>query len=165
MPIAVTAIIILILALVGGGVIFSTILQGNPGVPSVPVNTPVIPPVTTTVPTPTLQQTATLLVTPVPPPQPQVIIPPNGVWVRVIYSGSFTGTVGTAGKMAQVTGSNDQFYQIPTIDGIVQALIQKLDGSGNVLTTEVYKNGTMVKNGTITAPRGTLDLRVDLKRV
>lgn len=165
MPIAVTAIIILILALVGGGVIFSTILQGNPGVPSVPVNTPVIPPVTTTVPTPTLQQTATLLVTPVPPPQPQVIIPPTGVWVRVIYSGSFTGTVGTAGKMAQVTGSNDQFYQIPTIDGIVQALIQKLDGSGNVLTTEVYKNGTMVKNGTITAPRGTLDLRVDLKRV
>ena len=163
--IAVTAIIIVILALIGGGFIYASNLQGNPGVPSVPVITPVIPPVTTMVPTPTVQQNATPLVTSVPPSQPQVIIPTTGVWVRVIYSGNFTGTVGTMGKMRQVTGSIDQFYQIPTIDGIVEALIQKMDGSGNALTTEVYKNGTMVKNGTLTAPRGTIDFRVDLKRV
>jgi hypothetical protein len=47
----------------------------------------------------------------------------------------------------------------------VQVLIQKLDGSGNVLTAEVYRNGTMVKNVSITAPRGTINLVVDLKRV
>jgi hypothetical protein len=162
---AVTGIIIVMLALVGGWIIYSGTLQGNPGAPSVPVITPVIPPETTLVPTPTLQQTATPQVTVVSPSQPQIIIPSTGVWVRVIYSGNFTGTVGTTGKMRLVTGSVDQFYQVPTIDGIVEALIQKLDGSGNVLTTEVYKNGTMVKNGTITAPRGTIDLRVDLKRV
>ena len=163
--IAVMAIIIVILALIGGGVIYASTLQGNPGVPSVPVITPVISPVTTMVPAPTVQQNATPQVTPVPPSQPQVIIPTTGVWVRVIYSGNFTGTVGTTGKMRQVTGSVDRFYQVPTIDGIVEALIQKLDGSGNMLTTEVYKNGQMVKRGTITAPRGTIDLRVDLKQV
>jgi len=163
--IAVTAIIIVILALIGGGVIYSSTLQGNTGVPSVPVITPAIPPVTTMVPTPTVQPTATPQVTPVLPSRPQVIIPTTGVWVRVIYSGNFTGPVGTTGKMRQVTGSGNQFYQIPTIDGTVEALIQKLDGSGNVLTTEVYKNGQMVKSGSITAPWGTIDFRVDLKQV
>jgi hypothetical protein len=163
--IVVTAIVIVILALVGGGIIYSTTLQGNPVAPSVPVITPAIPPVATIVPTPIVQQTATPQVTPVPPYQPPVIIPTTGVWVRVIYSGNFTGTVGTTGKMRLVTGSGDQFYQVPTIDGTVEALIQKLDGSGNTLTTEVYKNGQMVKRGTITAPRGTIDLRVDLKKV
>ena len=100
-----------------------------------------------------------------PPSQPKVIIPTTGVWVRVIYSGNFTGTVGTTGKIRQVSGSGDQFYQVPTIDGTVESLIQKLDGSGNILATEVYKNGQMIKRGTITTPRGTIDLRVDLKKV
>jgi len=163
--IAVTAIIIVVIALIGGGVIYSSTLQGNTGVPPVPVITTAIPTVTTIVPIPTVQSTATPQVTPEPPSRPQVIIPTTGVWVRVIYSGNFTGTVGTTGTMRQVTGSVDQFYQIPTIDGIVEALIQKLDGSGNVLTTEVYKNGQLVKSGSITAPRGTIDLRVDLKQV
>jgi len=163
--IAVAAIIIVILALVGGGVIFSNTLQGNPVAPSAPVITPAIPPVTTMVPTPTVQQTATPQVTPVPPSQPKVIIPTTGVWVRVIYSGNFTGTVGTTGKIRQVSGSGDQFYQVPTIDGTVESLIQKQDGSGNILATEVYKNGQMIKRGTITTPRGTIDLRVDLKKV
>jgi hypothetical protein len=163
--IAVMAIIIIFLALIGAGVIYSTSPQGNSGTPSEPVNTPTIPPVTTTIPTPTVQQTVTPQATIILPTQPQVLIPPTGVWVRVIYPGNFTGSIGSAGKMRPVTGSVDQFYQVPTVDGIVQALIQKLDGSGNVLTAEVYRNGTMVKNVSITAPRGTIDLVIDLKRV
>jgi hypothetical protein len=83
----------------------------------------------------------------------------------VIYPGNFTGSVGSAGKMRPVNGTVDQFYQVPTVDGIVQVLIQKKDASGNVLTAEVYRNGTMVKNVSITAPRGRIDLVVDLKRV
>jgi hypothetical protein len=165
MSITVTAIIIVILALVGAGVIYSTTLQDTPGTPSVPVIAPALPPVETMVPMSTVQQTATQLVTPEPPSHPQVIIPTTGVWVRVIYSGNFTGTVGTTGKMRLVTGSGDQFYQVPTIDGTVEALIQKLDGSGNIIATEVYNNGQIVKRSTITAPRGTIDLQVDLKRV
>jgi len=163
--IAVTAIIIIFLALIGAGVIYSTSLQGNSGIPPEPVDTPTIPPVTTTIPTPAVQQTVTPQATIILPTQPQVLIPPTGVWVRVIYNGNFTGSIGSAGKMRPVTGSVDQFYQVPTVDGIVQALIQKQDGSGNVLTAEVYRNGTMVKNVSITAPQGRIDLVVDLKRV
>jgi hypothetical protein len=163
--IAVTAIIIIFLALIGAGVIYSTSLPGNSGIPPEPVNTPTIPPVTTTIPTPTVQQTVTPQATIILPTQPQVLIPPTGVWVRVIYPGNFTGSIGSAGKMRPVNGSIDQFYQVPTVDGIVQALIQKKDASGNILTAEVYRNGTMVKNVSITAPRGTIDLVVDLKRV
>jgi hypothetical protein len=112
-----------------------------------------------------VQQTVTPQATIIPPTQPQVLIPPTGVWVRVIYPGNFTGTVGTFGTMRTITGSFDKFYQVSTVDEIVQVLIQKLDGSGNVLTAEVYRNGTMVKNVSITAPRGTINLVVDLKRV
>jgi hypothetical protein len=162
---AVTAIIIIFLALIGAGIIYSTTLQGNSGTPPEPMDTPTIPPVTTTIPPPTVQQTVTPQATIIMPTQPQVLIPSTGVWVRVLYSGNFTGSVGSAGKMRPVTGSVDKFYQVPTIDGIVQALIQKQDASGNVLTAEVYRNGTLVKNVSITAPRGTIDLVVDLKRV
>jgi hypothetical protein len=162
---AVTAIIIIFLALIGAGIIYSTTLQGNSGTPPESMDTPTIPPVTTTIPPPTVQQTVTPQATIIMPTQPQVLIPPTGVWVRVIYYGNFSGSVGSAGKMRPVTGSVDRFYQVPTVDGIVQALIQKQDGSGNVLTAEVYRNGTIVKNVSITAPRGTIDLVVDLKRV
>ena len=163
--IVVTAIIIIFLALIGAGLIYSTSMPGNSGTPPEPVNTPTIPPVTTTIPTPAVQQTVTPQATIILPTQPQVLIPPTGVWVRVIYPGNFTGSIGSAGKMRPVTGSVDKFYQVPTVDGIVQALIQKQDASGNILTAEVYRNGTMVKNVSITAPRGTIDLVVDLKRV
>jgi hypothetical protein len=163
--IAVTAIIIIFLALIGVGVIYSTSLQGNSGIPPEVVDTPTMPPVTTTIPTPAVQQTVTPQATIILPTQPQVLIPPTGVWVRVVYPGNFTGTVGTFGTMRTVTGSFDKFYQVSTVDEIVQVLIQKLDGSGNVLTAEVYRNGTMVKNVSITAPRGTIDFNVDLKKV
>ena len=162
--ITVTAIIIIFLALIGAGLIYSTSLQGNSGTPPEPVNTSTMPPVTTTIPT-TVQPTITPEATIILPTQSPVLIPPTGVWVRVIYPGNFTGSIGSAGKMRPVTGSVDRFYQVPTVDGIVQALIQKQDASGNVLTAEVYRNGTMVKNVSITAPRGTIDLVVDLKRV
>jgi hypothetical protein len=163
--IKVMAIIIIILALIGAGVIYSASLQGNSGTPPEPVDTPTIPTVTTLIPTPAVQQTVTPQATIILPTQVQVLIPPTGVWVRVKYPGNFTGSIGSAGKMRPVTGSVDQFYQVPTVDGIVQALIQKQDASGNVLTAEVYRNGTMVKNVSITVPRGTIDLVVDLKRV
>jgi hypothetical protein len=163
--IAVTAIIIIFLALIGAGLVYSDSLHGNSGTPPEPANTPTIPAETTTIPTPTVQQTVTPQATILLPTQSMVLIPPTGVWVRVIYPGNFTGSVGSAGKMRPVNGTVDQFYQVPTVDGIVQALIQKKDASGNILTAEVYRNGTMVKNVSITAPRGTIDLTVDLKRV
>ena len=81
------------------------------------------------------------------------------------YAGNFAGQIGVSGGTQAVTGSGERFYQIPTIDGIVAAMIQKQDGSGNVLTVEVYKNGMLAKNSTVSSPKGTVDLHVDLKTV
>ena len=65
--------------------------------------------------------------------------------------------------MEQVTGAGNQFYQIPARDEIVEATIQKQDGSGNPLTVEIYNNGAIAGNATITSPNGVIDLHVNLK--
>ena len=57
----------------------------------------------------------------------------------------------------------DTYYQIPTVDGVVEATIQKLDSSGNVLTVEVYNNGNLIKSGTTRTPGGEIDIHADLK--
>ena len=62
-----------------------------------------------------------------------------------------------------VAGSGDKYYQIPTVDGVVEATIQKLDSSGNVLTVEVYNNGNLIKSGTTRTPGGEIDIHADLK--
>ncbi|MCK9592410.1 MAG: hypothetical protein M0Q91_10435, partial [Methanoregula sp.] len=166
----IAAVIIIILAVAGGVFIYSNTLHATPPEHPGPVTTLPITPAATTGATPvpttiTPEQTPPPPVTPLPTTRPPVIIPDNGVWVRVQYAGIFTGQVGISGGIRQVSGSGEQFYQIPTVDGVVEAMIQKQDGSGNVLTVEIYKNGTLVKGSTVAAPRGTIDIHVDLKTV
>jgi hypothetical protein len=116
-----------------------------------------IPPVT-----PTSFPTTLPSVTAVPASEAQSVIPP-GVWVQITYAGNFTGSVGTSGRMADVTGSGDQWYQIPAQNEIVEAAAQKADGSGNALNVIFYNNGVQVNNGTTTAPFGALDIHTDLR--
>jgi hypothetical protein len=47
----------------------------------------------------------------------------------------------------------------------VDVTIEKQDGSGDVLSVEVYNDGTLVKRDTNSAPRGVVDMSVDLKGV
>jgi hypothetical protein len=170
----IAAIAIVILAVAGGMFIYSNSLQGTPQespgtvvttLPVTPAETILVTPVqTTSVQTTNIpEQTPTPLVTPLPTTRPTVIIPDTGVWVRVRYEGNFVGQVGLSGGMRQVSGSGDQFYQIPTIDGVIDVTIEKQDGSGNVLAVEIYKNGTLVRSSTVATPRGTIDIHVDLK--
>jgi antitoxin component YwqK of YwqJK toxin-antitoxin module len=65
--------------------------------------------------------------------------------------------------MMEVAGSGEMYYQVPTVDGVVEATIQKLDNSGNVLTVEVYNNGNLIKSGTTRTPEGEVDIHADLK--
>jgi hypothetical protein len=90
-------------------------------------------------------------------------IPQTGVWVRVIYPGNFTGSIESDGKMMMVTGSVDQFYEVPTVDGIVTAILQKEDDSTNTITLEVYKNGGLLKRETNGIPNGIVGIQCDLK--
>ena len=166
----IAAVIIVILAIAGAVFIYSDTLQGTPQIPLTTVTTlpattavtTVVTPVPTTI-TPELTPTPTVTVTPTT--QPTLIIPETGVWVRVRYSRNFTGEVGTAGGMRKVSGTGEQLYQVPTVEGPVDVTIEKQDGSGDVLSVEVYKDGTLVKRDTVSAPRGVVDMSVDLKGV
>jgi hypothetical protein len=161
--IAVTAIVVII-ALVAGAFIYSTILQGNEVEPPVIPVTPAITPEATMIPTPTVSPSPTPQITILPTPQPTLSMPDKGVWVKVQYTGNFTGRVGTAGNMKQVNASGDQYYQIPINDGIVEVVLQKEDGSGNMLVVEVYQNGKMVTRSTKTTPYGTIEVHETIKR-
>jgi hypothetical protein len=164
--VTIAALAIVILLVIGGIVIFSNSLGTTPATPAI---TPTITPIPTTVitktatPTPSPTPVVTLEVIQTPTAQPQFAIPPNGVWVRITYSGKYSGTFGTAGSQSPVDDTGDHFYPVSTIDGPVVASIQKMDGSSNALSVEVYKNGVLSGSDTTKSPRGTIDIQVDLK--
>jgi hypothetical protein len=113
----------------------------------------------------------TVLVTPTPtsPPQqvttPSVLIPTSGVWVKVMYSGNFSGSLGTPGVLKFVEDSGDHIYQIATTDGPVVATIQKSDGSSAELSVEVYKDGALRKHAATTSPGGIVEIQASVKAV
>jgi hypothetical protein len=158
---AIVILIIAILPIVAGLVIMANIMSG----PSViPVTTSMVTPAATILPTSPTQPMSTPIVTDVITPGPSpVMIPPNGVWVRALYQGSYIGLIGTAGNQLEVSGTGDKFYPISTIDGIVAAALQKKDGSGDKITLEVYKNGVMLKRESTVTPRGIVEIQLDLK--
>jgi hypothetical protein len=158
---AIVILIIAILPILAGLVIVANIMSGPSGVPAttIPVTSLV-----TTLPTPPPQSTRTLVVTSTLTPGPtQVMIPPNGVWVRASYPGTYIGLIGTPGNQLEVSGTGDKFYPISTTDGIVAAALQKKDGSGDKIILEVYKNGVMLKRESTVTPKGIVEIQIDLK--
>ncbi|MFA6332065.1 MAG: hypothetical protein WCX22_03855 [Methanoregula sp.] len=165
--IAAGLVIILIIAAVAGIWFFappSTWSSSQAATPT-PTPTPVVTeqPTETVTPEPVATPEVTAEVTVTATSAPQTIIPTTGVWVRIEYSGNVTGSVGTAGRMRDITGSGDLLYQIPAKDEIVDASIEKEDYSGNLLTVSVYNEGKLVKSSTTTNPHGTVDLHADIR--
>ncbi|NMB77846.1 MAG: hypothetical protein GYA23_01985 [Methanomicrobiales archaeon] len=165
------AIILVIAVVIAGVYFFAPPFAPGPAPRDTPaptaVPTEVTPqetmPVTTPAPEVTIPTVTETTV--VPKPSPQSIIPASGVWARVQYDGAFSGSVGAPGRFKDVTGSGEQFFQIPAKDEIVTATITKLDASGNPLTIGIYQDGTLVKSATITKPKGTISLDADLRAV
>jgi hypothetical protein len=158
---AIVILIIAILPILAGLVIVANIMSGPSGGP---VTTLPVTSIATTLPTPVPQPTRTPEVTQTTIPEPtQVMIPPNGVWVRASYPGSYIGLIGTPGNQLEVSGTGDKFYPISTSDGIVAAALQKKDGSGDKITMEIYKNGVMLKRESTVTPRGIVEIQLDLK--
>jgi hypothetical protein len=158
---AIGILIIAILPIIAGLVIVANIMSGPSGGPV--TATPVIT-IMTTIPTPPPQSTRTPVVTETITPGPtQVMIPPNGVWVRASYPGNYIGLIGTPGNQIEVTGTGDKFYPISTSDGIVAAVLQKKDGSGDKIILEIYKNGVMLKRESSVTPKGIVEIQLDLK--
>ena len=97
------------------------------------------------------------------PSQPVIVIPENGIWILVSSNSTFVGSYGNPGSLQLVSGSGNEFYRIQHPDSLVQATFQKQEYSGDPLTINIYRNGTLITHRTITAPRGTIDLIIDAK--
>jgi hypothetical protein len=160
----IAAVILIILVIAAGAIIYSMMLGERPVEPSEPVITQTITTAVTTIPTPSVTQTPAPAITSGPTAQLTALIPEKGVWVKVNYEGNYTGLIGASGDLKQVNTSGIQFYQLAITEGIVEAVIQKQDGSGRALTIEVYQNGRMVARNLKASPGATVDLRIELKK-
>jgi hypothetical protein len=157
---------IVILAIVAAVFVFANPLGGGAGTPA-PTPTPEVTAAATVAPT-TVQTEAPVTTaipetTPAPVTPPQLIVPPQGVWVHVQYANQYTGSVGTPGFESDISGSGEKYFQIPTSEGIVVASIQKVDGSSDKLTVEVYKDGEKVTEKSTVTPKGVVEVQADLK--
>lgn len=158
---AIGFLIIAILPIIAGLVIVANIMAGPSGGP---VTTPAITTIVTTIPTPSPQLIRSPAATATISPEPtQLMIPPNGVWVRVSYPGNYIGLIGTPGNQREVSGTGDKFYQISTSDGIVAAALQKMDESEDKIILEVYKNGLLLQRESSVTPKRIVEIQLDLK--
>ena len=181
MFIATTAIVVVILVIAGAAFIYPAFMSPKTSVPLPPTTPaptpvpatevtmmPVTTPALTAEPTPvsavTPEQTPGSQPTAVTTSQPQTNTPGNGVWVQIVYDGEYTGTIGSGGRLREVSGTGGRFYQVPAAStDIIEIAIQKLDNAGLPLTVEVFNNGEMIKRKMIITPKGTLIMTVDLK--
>jgi hypothetical protein len=165
------AIVVIVLGLVGGAYLYAPSLfgtgNGSPLPPVTPVSTTAMTtaptPVPTTLATPAVTPAATTVaITPIPA-TPRLTVPGTGVWVLVKYEGAFSGFAGAPGRFREISDTGDHLYQIPARYEIVTATIQKLDNTGKVLTVGIYNEGELVKTGSVTAPKGTVNIGADLR--
>jgi hypothetical protein len=169
MMIAGVALVIVVIALAAGAYLFAPSLfgKGETLLPPVTVasttaQTAVQTPVPTTV-TVAVTPAVTTPLTTAPTAAPQVIVPQTGVWVRVKYEGSFSGTAGAPGRFRDIDDTGDHVYQLPVKDEIVTATIQKQDNTGRKLTVEIYNEGKLIKSGSVSAPKGNVIMSADLR--
>jgi len=176
--IAVLAVIIII-ALAASVYFLAPQFSGTPAIPTTPtviattvataIPTTAVP--VTTIPT-TLEPTVVVTTTPVAttiPPTTVVTATPesdptkSGVWIHIEYSGNYSASFGTSGRLKEITGSGEQFFQIPAKDQIVEATVQKSDDAGSPMTVSILNDGLVAEKGSTSSPRGTVEIHVDLR--
>lgn len=88
-----------------------------------------------------------------------VSIPGTGVFVKVSYIASFSGTYGVNGVMQKVRNSGDRLYEITNSTGNVTATFTKEDGSAkHEITVELWKNGKSLTSAKNSTPFGKVDI-------
>ena len=168
---AIAAVVVfVVIALAAGVYLFAPSLFGK-GNTHLPPVTPAPTEALTTVPTPaptTVAATAvtTAAIAPVttaPPATAELVIPQTGVWIQVKYDGSFSGSAGAPGRYRDITGTGNHFYQLPAKDEMIWATVQKEDNSGKKLTVEIYSEGKLIRSGSVSAPKGAVNINADLR--
>jgi hypothetical protein len=92
-----------------------------------------------------------------------VPVPAKGVWVRVSYLGTWSGSYGTVDALQSVTNSGDYLYEVTNPNKTIQATFKRADTSTrpHELIVEIYKDGALIKRGNTTVPQGSVDISVD----
>ena len=155
---AYAGLLLIVVALAAAGAFLLS--QQGQGPADAPVTVPVtkLPPLTGT-PAINLPQTT---MTPLPlSTRPPVIVPQDGVWVRITSTSDYYGNIGNTGMMRQVSGSGDTIHPIFWPDHPVLVSVQKKDNTGAVLTATVYRNGTVIGTRSVNSPMGTVEILID----
>jgi len=159
-------VVLLVIALGAGAVLLVTQGSGQPDTLGTPTPTTMQvtthPPGTTHPfdPMATVIPVTTRINTPVPLPVP-VSVPRTGVWVRLTSASGYSGSVGNAGTLRDVTGTGDNFYRIFWDDRPVQVSVRKNDFTGALITAEVYRKGTLIISRSTTSPKGAIEILID----
>ena len=158
-PVALAVIVTVLLVVAGAGVYYIIFARGAPDgstEPVIPPDETPLPALTagTTVATPA-QTSGPAVIVPTP---TEVSVPATGVWMRVDYLGGWTGSYGKTNALVRVMDSGLRQYQIENPAGTIQASFRKDDGTNHELVVEIYRNGVLIKRGTTTTPRGSVDI-------
>lgn len=157
-PLFVIAVVV-ILIVAGGAFVYFTFFRAATGEPAgSPGGTGAV---TTTAPS---AGAATPAITPVRTEPTPVIIPSDGVYVRVSYLGAWRGSYGVAGAQLSAVQSGDVSLKVENATGMVQASFRKDDSSTrpHELVVEIYRNGALVKRGVTTEPKGQVEISVNI---
>ena len=92
-----------------------------------------------------------------------IVVPTDGVYVRVDYIGSFNGTYGANGVLQTVRHSGTRLYPLSDASGTVFATFQKEDGTTkNALTVGIYKDGKLLQSDKSSAAFGKVEITANL---
>jgi len=87
----------------------------------------------------------------------QVAVPETGVFVRVDYIGSFSGSYGLNGVVQDIRSSGSRLYPLGDGSGTISISFQKDDATTrHALTVTVFKDGTAVRSGQSSAAFGNV---------
>jgi hypothetical protein len=93
---------------------------------------------------------------------PAVSVPVTGVWVRVNYMGSYKGTYGMPSDLQNAEDSGDRLFEVVNGTGTIQVAMEKKDSSAKRdLVVEIYKDGKLLKSGSVTIAFGKVSISAD----
>ena len=172
--IAIGAIALVLVLIIAAVFIFANPLGG--GLPGTTTPVPTTMPTTVATPTPSTPTMTVIPTVTTPAVEPtetpagttsssggNLIVPDQNVWIHIIYDGEYNGIYGVAGGSTTIAGEGEKVLQIPVNVGIVIASIQKMDGSGDKLTVEIWKDGEIVDQKSTVSPKGVVEIQTDLR--
>jgi len=81
-------------------------------------------------------------------------LPATGVYLKVIYTGSWSGSYGTEDAMQAVSDKGEKIFPVEDATDSVTAIIRKGDSTKGKLTVELYRDGKLIATGHTTEPGG-----------